>query len=554
MGALTSKPFAFTARSWELKSVNSINITDGEGYTVKVQVRGNEILRILPDVLTIGPEWISDRVRFNYDGWSKNRLIFPIFSNGYEHMLLNLRFKTLSNSLRKDWSTALLLLKKLFKPKFDRLVGLVTNDIDLQSFFIFKKLLAKVGSSDLFFEINNSTLMLRNLNEASDKNIISNFHFSFSMAQTLQNFERNLENADVIFLVNINLKLQAPLIFSRVKKFINEKNFDKRLILISSSTSGFLDQTIVNFGNSIEKLKLSIQGRDKKLVSLLQFKRPFFICFDQDDTLTNLIVQFWHRYWFGKYDETVSINNLLPFFFVKDGINEIVSNLFSSKSSLVRSVTFKRTYEKSKKLALVVLGDVTKVLHMIDFTKYSFILHQKIFNKIEHNCMQPTFNLPMLASTEGRLSYLNHFFQKQQTEVAIIPSGRNHNLDRKGWQVLEALANVWFNESLIEIEKKINKTIEQEEPFTVSEINQLDNISDNSFNQDFDLKELMFNIEKLKLKPKIFKADDSLFVSVFNLLNSYYINDSVSLNSATMNLAQKMRQNRHFNNFNIKNY
>jgi NADH dehydrogenase/NADH:ubiquinone oxidoreductase subunit G len=60
MGALTSKPFAFTARSWELKSIKSINLFDGEGVSIKFNIRNNEILRILPTFDSyLNNEWIN---------------------------------------------------------------------------------------------------------------------------------------------------------------------------------------------------------------------------------------------------------------------------------------------------------------------------------------------------------------------------------------------------------------------------------------------------------------------------------------------------------------
>ncbi len=78
VGALTSKPYAFTARAWELRRTPSIDVMDGVGSAIRVDSRGREVMRILP-VLNedINQEWISDKARFVYDGLKAQRLDTP---------------------------------------------------------------------------------------------------------------------------------------------------------------------------------------------------------------------------------------------------------------------------------------------------------------------------------------------------------------------------------------------------------------------------------------------------------------------------------------------
>jgi NADH dehydrogenase (ubiquinone) Fe-S protein 1 len=79
VGALTSKPYAFKARSWELQNMDSYDIFDSLGSFIRIDVKGNEVMRILPrknDVLN--EEWITDKVRFFYEGTCVNRLLFPV--------------------------------------------------------------------------------------------------------------------------------------------------------------------------------------------------------------------------------------------------------------------------------------------------------------------------------------------------------------------------------------------------------------------------------------------------------------------------------------------
>lgn len=79
VGALTSKPAAFTSRSWELKSTESIDVSDALGAAIKVDSRGVEVMRITPRLNdAVNEEWISDKARFQYDALRRQRLDTPL--------------------------------------------------------------------------------------------------------------------------------------------------------------------------------------------------------------------------------------------------------------------------------------------------------------------------------------------------------------------------------------------------------------------------------------------------------------------------------------------
>src|SRR3978361_740548 len=78
VGALTSKPFAFQARPWELSKTESIDVMDAVGSAIRVDSRGREVMRILPRVNeAVNEEWISDKTRFVWDGLRTQRLDRP---------------------------------------------------------------------------------------------------------------------------------------------------------------------------------------------------------------------------------------------------------------------------------------------------------------------------------------------------------------------------------------------------------------------------------------------------------------------------------------------
>lgn len=82
VGALTSKPYAFHARPWELESVESIDIFDSLGSNIRVDIKNNQILRVLPRWNPdVNDHWITDKVRFSYDGLLVERLTWPMYKN-----------------------------------------------------------------------------------------------------------------------------------------------------------------------------------------------------------------------------------------------------------------------------------------------------------------------------------------------------------------------------------------------------------------------------------------------------------------------------------------
>ncbi|MEC8414394.1 MAG: NADH-quinone oxidoreductase subunit NuoG, partial [Pseudomonadota bacterium] len=78
VGALTSKPYAFTARPWELKKTETIDVMDAVGSNIRVDTRGREVMRILPrNHDDVNEEWLSDKSRFVWDGLNTQRIDSP---------------------------------------------------------------------------------------------------------------------------------------------------------------------------------------------------------------------------------------------------------------------------------------------------------------------------------------------------------------------------------------------------------------------------------------------------------------------------------------------
>ncbi|KVI08610.1 2Fe-2S ferredoxin-type domain-containing protein [Cynara cardunculus var. scolymus] len=138
VGALTSKPFAFKARNWELKGTESIDVTDAVGSNIRIDSRGPEVMRIVPRLNEdINEEWISDKTRYCYDGLKRQRLNDPMIRGA------DGRFKPVS------WRDALAVVAEVIhQVKPEEIVGVAGKLCDAESMILLKDFLNKMGSNN----------------------------------------------------------------------------------------------------------------------------------------------------------------------------------------------------------------------------------------------------------------------------------------------------------------------------------------------------------------------------------------------------------------------
>src|SRR6186997_582139 len=138
VGALTSKPYAFAARPWELGKTQSIDVMDGVGSAIRVDTRGREVMRVLPRINeAVNEEWISDKTRHVVDGLRTQRLDRPyIRENG---------------KLRPaSWQEAFAVIAAKASRLDGKRIGAVAGDLAaVEEMYALKELLAKFGSSSV---------------------------------------------------------------------------------------------------------------------------------------------------------------------------------------------------------------------------------------------------------------------------------------------------------------------------------------------------------------------------------------------------------------------
>ncbi len=190
VGALTSKPYAFVARPWELSKVDSVDVLDAVGANIRIDARGTEVLRILPRTNEdVNEEWIGDKSRFAIDGLKRRRLDRSwVRENG------KLRAAT--------WNEAFGVIKaKLSRLPGER-IGAIAGDLcDAESMLALKDLFTALGSSNLDCRQDGARL------DAGRRDF---YCFNTSIA--------GIEEADAILIIGSNPRREAPVLNARIRK------------------------------------------------------------------------------------------------------------------------------------------------------------------------------------------------------------------------------------------------------------------------------------------------------------------------------------------------
>ncbi|WP_320202345.1 NADH-quinone oxidoreductase subunit NuoG [Agrobacterium rosae] len=191
VGALTSKPFAFTARPWELGKTETIDVMDALGSAIRVDTRGREVMRVMPRVNeAINEEWISDKSRFIWDGLKTQRLDQPY--------------------VRKDgrlqpatWGEAFGAIKAAVGSTSGEKIGAIAGDLaSVEEMFALKSLLASLGSTNVDCR-QDGTALDPSLGRAS-----------YLFNATIE----GIEHADALLIIGSNPRYEASVLNARIRK------------------------------------------------------------------------------------------------------------------------------------------------------------------------------------------------------------------------------------------------------------------------------------------------------------------------------------------------
>ncbi len=190
VGALTSKPYAFVSRPWELAKTESIDVMDAIGSAIRVDSRQTEVLRVLPRLNEdVNEEWIGDKTRYAVDGLARQRLDRP--------------YLRVDGKLQEtSWQDAFAAIaEKVKATKGERIAAIAGDQCDAEAMIALKDLMSALGSPHIDCRQDGAKLPTEP-------------RAAYVMNSTIA----GLETADAVLLVGTNLRWEAPLINTRLRK------------------------------------------------------------------------------------------------------------------------------------------------------------------------------------------------------------------------------------------------------------------------------------------------------------------------------------------------
>ncbi|MEP1207881.1 MAG: NADH-quinone oxidoreductase subunit NuoG [Rhizobiaceae bacterium] len=191
VGALTSKPYAFQARPWELTKTETVDVMDAVGSSIRVDTRGSEVMRIMPRINeAVNEEWISDKTRFIWDGLKTQRLDRPyIRKNG--------------KLTAASWSEAFAAIAEKVNATDAANIGAIAGDLaSVEEIYALRELMTSLGSPNMDCREENSAL---------DPSLGRS---SYIFNSTID----GIEDADAIMLIGTNPRKEAAVLNSRIRK------------------------------------------------------------------------------------------------------------------------------------------------------------------------------------------------------------------------------------------------------------------------------------------------------------------------------------------------
>jgi len=245
VGALTSKPYAFVARPWELKKTETIDVMDAVGSNIRVDARGSEVMRVLPRLNEdVNEEWISDKTRFACDGLRRQRLDKPY--------------------IRKDgklqpatWDEAFAAIKSRVDGLAGSKIAAIAGDqADCEAMVSLKALMTNLGSANIDCRQDGSQV---------DPSKRAGYIFNSTIA--------GIEQADALLLVGTNPRVEAAVLNARIRKRFMAGNFPIGVI----GEAAELRYDYEHLGTSPDDLKRILDAKSKFGKVLKKANRPMII-------------------------------------------------------------------------------------------------------------------------------------------------------------------------------------------------------------------------------------------------------------------------------------
>jgi NADH-quinone oxidoreductase subunit G len=249
VGALTSKPYVFEARPWELKKTETIDVMDAVGSNIRVDTYDWEVKRVLPIINEdINEEWISDKTRYACDGLLNQRLDTP-------YIKYNNKFE------KASWDEVYKIIKsKIENTDKDKICGFVGDLVNMEAGFIFKEFFDRI--------IDTSNYESRSTQSFIDNSVRENYLFNSTI--------NGIEEADLILLIGTNPRFEATMVNARIRKAYLNNNTK----IISLNDVGDLTYSYKFLDGKTQTIKDITENKNEISKNIINSKKPMIILGD----------------------------------------------------------------------------------------------------------------------------------------------------------------------------------------------------------------------------------------------------------------------------------
>ncbi|KAF8838713.1 Ndufs1 [Paxillus ammoniavirescens] len=401
VGALTSKPYAFHARPWELKNTESIDVLDAVGSNIRVDSRGVQVMRIQPRTNDdVNEEWISDKTRYAYDGLKFQRLTTPLIKEG-------------DRFVPSTWKEALQKIAEGLAAsgaKNDEIQAVAGHLADTESLVALKDFVNRLGSDNLALDQVNG-----NAPPAHGVDVRSNYLFNATIP--------GVESADAILLVGTNPRHEAAVLNSRIRNSWLHTGLEVGLIGERADTAYGYDY----LGSDAKALADFISGKGPFAAKFKAAKRPLIIVGSG----------------LSEHPDGAATYNALAKY-VEKNKSTLITPEWNGFSVLHRIASRPAAYDigfvPSKKASTI----KPKFIYLLNadevdpksIPRDAFVVYQGHHGDLGASLADVC--LPAAAYTEKSVTWVNTEGRSQLGRAAVPPPGAS----REDWKIIRALSEV----------------------------------------------------------------------------------------------------------------
>ncbi|KAG0264033.1 NADH dehydrogenase (ubiquinone) 78K chain precursor, 5-prime end [Actinomortierella ambigua] len=400
VGALLSKPYNMTARPWELKNTETIDVLDALGSNIRVDSRGVEVMRILPRLNEdINEEWISDRTRSAYDGLKTQRLTTPMVRKGDSFVAV-------------EWAEALGKVASEMKAAGSDIKAIAGQLADAESMVALKDLVNTLGSENV--TVDNGR---QDAAPAHGVDFRSNYVLNTTIA--------GIEKADALLIVGSNPRHEATVLNARIRKAFVYNGLNVGLV----GNAVDLTYDFEHIGADTSSLQDIVSGKHAFSKTLAEAKNPMIIVGSGVTDLADA------EYVYSAVSDIVGQHKDK---FIREDWNgyNVLQRAAGRAAAYDLGFVPSSGSDKKKADAKVVYLLEADEIQAGDIPKDAFVVYQGHHGDV--GAQYADVILPGAAYTEKSATYVNTEGRPQMTRAAVSPPGAS----REDWKIIRALSEV----------------------------------------------------------------------------------------------------------------